>query len=489
MKYSAGALIALFDLSRDNSISLYKQIYNTLRSVILNNHVVKGARLPSSRTLANELGVSRNTIVLVYEQLQAEGFITSGVGKGTFISTQFNQSQFIKKKFISDKKVRTSKRGQAMLDAYTSEAPSGSPPPFVPGIPALDVFPFRQWQRAVNHAHKIITPSEMNYGPTAGYLPLRKSLASYLAVARGVRCSPEQIFIVNGVQQGLDLICRLLTDPGETIWLEDPGHTGARSAFAAAQLKMKPVSVDQQGLLITVKMQQSKKGSLVYVTPSHQSPTGAIMSLERRIRLLEWARSRNAWIIEDDYDSEFRYRGQPLPALQGLIEDAPVLYLGTFSKVFAPGIRMAYLVIPEFMIETFSHARRAVDTHSPIPLQAAMQVFIDEGYFTTHIRRMRNLYAERQNLLLKATRKYFGNTIHLSSSNSGMHLVGYINQNNDQILSNAACGEGYVVPALSGHYLNKPDRFGLLFGYACVPSADMDAHVKRLAKVLTPMLK
>lgn len=489
MKYSAGALIALFELNRNIPAALYKQIYNTLRFAILNSDLPTGTRLPSSRTLASELGVSRNTVVLAYEQLQAEGYITSGIGRGTFISTQFNQSQLVKKKFKSNNKLRISKRGQAMLDAYTSEAPSGSPPPFAPGIPALDVFPFRQWQRAVNQAHKIINASEMNYGPTAGYLPLRQSLTSYLAVARGVRCSPEQIFIVNGVQQGLDLICRLLTDPGETIWLEDPGHLGARSAFAATQAKLKPVSVDQQGLLMTIAMQQNKNGRLVYVTPSHQSPTGAIMSLERRLRLLEWAHTRNAWIIEDDYDSEFRYRGQPLPALQGLIEDAPVLYLGTFSKVFAPGIRMAYLVIPEFMIETFSHARRAVDTHSPTPLQAAMHVFIDEGHFTTHIRRMRNLYAERQNLFLQAARKYFGDAIQFSSSNSGMHIVGYVNKKNDQSLSKAASDAGYVVPALSEYYLKKPDRYGLLFGYACVPNNDMDIHVKRLAKVLMPLLR
>ena len=489
MKYSAGALIALFELNKNNPATLYKQIYNTLRSAILNAELPAGTRLPSSRILASELGVSRNTVVLAFEQLQAEGFITSGIGKGTFISTQFNQSHLVKRKSKSDKKPRTSKRGQAMLDAYTSEAPSGKPPPFVPGIPALDVFPFRQWQRAVNQAHKIINASEMNYGPTEGYLPLRQSLASYLAVARGVHCSPEQIFIVNGVQQGLDLICRLLTDPGEIVWLEDPGHLGARSAFAATQTKLKPVSVDQQGLLMTIAMQQNKNGRLVYVTPSHQSPTGAIMSLERRLRLLEWARSKNAWIIEDDYDSEFRYKGQPLPALQGLIEEAQVLYLGTFSKVFAPGIRMAYLVIPEFMVETFSHARRAVDTHSPIPLQAAMHIFIDEGHFTTHIRRMRNLYAERQKLFLQAAKKYFGESIQLSPSDSGMHLVGYVNKKNDQALSKAAYDAGYVVPALSEYYLKKPDRYGLLFGYACVPNKDMDSHVKHLAKVLAPMLK
>ncbi len=490
MKHSAGALISLFDLNRNSPFSLHRQIYNTLRYSILEGHLHQGSRLPSSRMLANELGISRNTVVLAYDQLQTEGFLSSGVGKGTYIKHQFENSPRPEKKIKNNNKLRLSKRGKAMLDAYTPETPAGKPLAFAPGIPALDSFPFRLWNRVVQRANTTLNAADMNYGPTAGYWPLRQSLASYLAVARGVHCSPEQILIVNGVQSGLDLIARLLTDPGETVWVEDPGHFGARSAFAAVQTKLMPAPVDQHGLMITRKMQQDKKARLAYVTPSHQSPTGVIMSLERRLQLIDWAVSKNAWIVEDDYDSEFRYRGQPLAALQGLVKNAPVLYMGTFSKVLAPGLRLGYLVVPEELMETFSRGRRSVDTHSPIPLQAAMHMFIDEGHFTTHIRRMRSLYSDRQNLFLQAAKKYLGNVVQLSPSDSGMHLVGKISsQQDDQALSIAAQEAGFLVPALSQHYLGKPDQQGLIFGYACVPSEEMDNKVEQLAIALKPFLK
>lgn len=489
MKHSAGALISLFDLDRGSPHSLYKQVYNTLRSSILEGHLESGSRIPSSRQLANELGVSRNTVVQAYDQLQAEDFLESGVGQGSYIKLQFSEQLTPVKKTNHLNRARVSKRGQAMLDAYTPETPAGSPPPFVSGIPALDSFPFKAWQRAMQRAARVITSGDMNYGPTAGYYPLRKSLASYLAVARGVRCTPEQIIMVNGVQPGLDLIARLLTDPGDGVWIEDPGHFGARSAFTAAQNTLMPAPVDQEGLRISPAMQQDDDARLVYVSPSHQSPTGVIMSLERRLQLLKWANEKNAWIIEDDYDSEFRYRGQPLAALQGLVENAPVLYMGTFSKTFVPSIRMAYLVVPEELVETFCHGRRTVDTHSPTPLQVAMHLFIEEGHMTSHIRRMRNLYAERQRLFLEAAEKYFGNTILFHPSDSGMHLVGDVGQQNDRLLSKAAHEAGFVVTALSDYFIGKADRRGLIFGYTCVRNEEMDKKVKQLAKVLRPLLK
>lgn len=489
MKYSAGALLSLFNLDRKGLCPLYRQIYNTIRSSILEGHLQTGTRLPSSRTLASELGISRNTIVLAYEQLQAEGFVTGSIGNGTFISAQLRNSRSGKQHFSKpDTRPHVSRRGKAMLTAYTAETPAGNPLPFVPGIPALDAFPFRLWNRAINNAHKNITTADMNYSCTAGYMPLRQSLASYLAVARGVICKPGQIFIVNGVQHGLDLVCRLLADPGDTVWLEDPGHLGARSVFAANQVRLRPVPVDQQGLIITSAMRRSRNSRLAYVTPSHQSPTGVIMSLERRLELLDWACSRGSWIIEDDYDSEFRYRGQPLAALQGLMEDAPVLYLGTFSKVFAPGLRLAYLVVPEVLIKSFSRARRTVDTHSPLPMQVAMHAFINEGSFSTHIRRMKALYADRQSSFLQAADRHFGDTVCLSASDSGMHLVGYLPRGDDRKLSEAARNAGYMVPALSDYYLDKPRNKALIFGYSSVPADVMDTSVRKLARVLKPLL-
>jgi len=488
MKHSAGALISLFDIDRSSPHSLYKQIYSTLRSSILAGHLEPGARIPSSRQLASELHVSRNTIVQAYDQLQAEDYLESGVGQGSYIKLNFADILTPVKKTTRKHRTSVSKRGQAMLDAYTPETPAGPPPPFAPGIPALDRFPYREWQRVMQRAGRIISCAEMNYGSTAGYLPLRKSLAAYLAISRGVKCSPEQIIMVNGVQPGLDLIARILTDPGDRVWIEEPGHYGARSAFAAAQNKLMPAPVDEQGLLISQDMQKDNDAKLVYVTPSHQTPTGVIMSLERRLQLLNWAQSKGAWIIEDDYDSEFRYSGQPLAALQGLVDDAPVLYMGTFSKTFVPSIRMAYLVVPESLVETFCHARRTVDTHSPTPLQVAMQLFMEEGHLTTHIRKMRNLYAERQQLFLDAANKYFANSIRFNASDSGMHLVGDVGQQNDKLLSQAAQQAGFMVPALSDYFIGKANRRGLVFGYTCVASEDIDNKVKELATLLNPLL-
>ncbi len=491
-KQSAGTLLPLFESATVEGQPLYRQLYAAIREGILRGDLKLGIRLPSTRTLGRELGLSRNTVMSAFEQLHAEGYLDCRTGAGSFVvgslaeslrKTHAQHTGSMRKEAIL--RARLARRGQAMLDAWTPETPAGSPRAFIPGIPALDAFPHRQWNRCVRDAASKLDQAALNYGPSGGYLPLRKALAAYLAAARGVRCEAQQILLVSGVQQGLDLITRLLTDPGDPVWIEEPGHPGARGVFMAGQTRLIPVPVDNNGLDIDEGIRRCPVARLAYVTPSHQSPGGVLMSLSRRMQLLEWARQSDAWLIEDDYDSEFRYKGRPIAALQGLTEDARVLYLGTFSKVLAPGMRLAYLVVPDALVEVFCAGRRLLDTHSPIPLQIAMTKFIEEGYFTSHIRRMRRLYEERQDSLLAAVKDSLMDWVTMSPSASGMHLIGYLRQGRDTTYSELAASQGISVPPLSNYYIGNTDTSGLLFGYACVTPERITAAVRQLARIFS----
>lgn len=487
-KEKAGILLSIFNLDTSSGCPpLYRQVYAAIREAILRGELNLKTRLPSTRTLAFELGVSRNTVLSAFEQLQAEGFLDSHTGSGSYVVKKLptdlvdslSQLSSTTSEFTNDP-ITLSKRGEAILAARTPASPAGAPRTFVPGVPALDAFPHQHWNRCVSHANRRLDEAALNYGASGGYLPLRNALASYLSVSRGVRCEPDQIMLISGVQQGLDLITRLLTDPGDSIWVEDPGHLGARSAFIAGQTNIVPVPVDEDGLIVDEAIKRCPSARLAYVTPSYQSPSGAILSLDRRMYLLDWARKNKSWIIEDDYDSEFRYKGHPLTALQGLTHDARVLYLGTFSKVLAPGIRLAYLVVPKAYIDVFSSGRRQLDTHSSMPIQIAMAEFIERGYFNTHIRRMRRLYEERQKILVEEVNLRLSKWVKIFPSPSGMHLVGYLHQGNDLEYSRIAAKNHIHLPPLSQYYIGTPAKSGLIFGYACVSPERIVDTIKQL---------
>jgi len=322
-KHTGGTFLSIFALDADKSVPLYRQIYSGIREAILTGSLKLGTRLPSTRTLSQELEVSRNTVLAAFEQLHAEGFLECRTGSGSFVVQELPCSHLpvgIAQDTETTSPANQSvfalcERGRAMMEARTPNTPSGIPCAFTPGIPALDSFPHRHWNRCMNRTSRRLDQGVLNYGPSEGFLPLREALASYLATARGVRCEPGQIMLISGVQQGLDLITRLLTDPGDWVWMEEPGHLGARGALIAGQTRLFPVPVDDEGIMVDDGIRQCPAARLAYVTPSHQSPTGAVLSLRRRIRLLDWARRNESWIIEDDYDSEFRYKGRPLAAL------------------------------------------------------------------------------------------------------------------------------------------------------------------------------
>jgi GntR family transcriptional regulator/MocR family aminotransferase len=326
-------------------------------------------------------------------------------------------------------------------------------------------------------------PQELlNYDHPAGYAPLRRAIAAHLGPARAVHCDPEQVLITTGSQSGLDLISRILLDPGDTAWIEDPGYRSAAVALRGAGVRLVGVPVDGDGLDVAAGSARCPDARLVHVTPSHQYPLGVTMSLSRRLALLEWARRANAWIVEDDYDSEFRYAGRPLAALQGLDRDGRVIYLGTFSKTLFPSLRLGYLVVPPDLVDAFVAARAAIDRQSATLTQAVVADFMNEGHFLRHIRRMRTLYSERQEALLRAARRELGGQVEVCPCETGMHLMGWLNDTQtDQEAANAAARVGIEAPPLSSYCIERRERGALLLGYAGSDARQIREAARRLS--------
>jgi GntR family transcriptional regulator / MocR family aminotransferase len=471
----------ILSLNSQLKVPLYRQLYNEIRTAILSGRLQPGVQLPASRDLAAELKVSRNTVLNAYEQLLAEGYIHGKEGSGTFVSQLLTQSS----QKLKRHKHRVSERGKILGNIEVS-VPSNSSAKisFRPGTPALEKFPFALWSKLLVRSLGELTAKDFHYSRSAGYVPLRKAIADYLRRNRGVNCDVEQVLIVSGSQQALDLCARILLDPGDSVWMEDPGYRGARAAFRAAGAEIISVGLDAEGLSWkSVPAYRSPR--LIYVTPSHQFPLGITMSLSRRLELLEMANRQNVWILEDDYDSEFRYDGRPLAALQGLDQNERVVYMGTFSKVMFPGLRLGYLVVPDDLSRTFAKAKALLDRHSPILEQAALAEFIVSGKFERHIREMRKLYARRQKAMIAAVEQIFPNWT-IQASPAGMHLVTRLPRGwNDQKISALAAEHGIDVPALSMYSNGRQlSPGGLLLGYAAIPEARVRKAVEALAKAI-----
>ncbi|MCC6629762.1 MAG: PLP-dependent aminotransferase family protein [Chloroflexi bacterium] len=474
---------------------LHRQIYAGLREAILTGRLAAGAPLPSSRTYAGDLAVSRTTVVTAFEQLLAEGFLISRTGAGTFVAPALpgdlmRPATGAPYPSAVERPVRRelSRRGEVLATTPIAAArDEGQPRAFRPGIPALDAFPFALWARLVARRYRRPPASLLSYGDPAGYRPLREAIAGYLSESRGVRCRPEQVLVVTGTQQAIDLTARVLLDPGDAVWVEDPGYIAGRGALRGAGAAVVPVPVDGQGIDVVAGVATAPAARMAYVTPSHQYPLGVTMSLSRRLALLEWASQAGAWVLEDDYDSEYRYAGRPLAALQGLDGDGRVVYLGTFSKVMFPSLCLAYLVVPADLVDAFVAARVLVNRHAPSLEQAALTDFIVEGHFTRHIRRMRGLYAARQAALVAAVRRELAGLVTVAPAEAGLHLVGWLaGDADDRSASVAAARHGVEAPPLSPFSLLPPPRPGLLLGFAAVNDAEIDAAARRLATALAP---
>jgi GntR family transcriptional regulator/MocR family aminotransferase len=491
------SFVTLPNISLDHAspLPLYRQLYTALRQAILAGQLKPGGRLPASRVLATTFHISRNTVLNTYAQLLAEGYVEGEVGSGTYVARTL-PDELLQTRSDALEMRPTRLHGRALSDRGSLLASTQVLLPrastefraFRPGLPALDAFPYDLWSRLVARRWRRPQRSILGYGDPAGYQPLREAIATYVGEARAVRCQPEQVIVVSGSQQALDLAARMLLDEGDAAWIEDPGYLGARGALLGAGARLIPIPVDEEGLDVAFGEAHGPGARLVYVTPSHQYPYGVTMSLPRRLALLEWASRAGAWVLEDDYDSEYRYAGRPLAALQGLDSEGRVIYLGTFSKVLLPALRLGYMIVPPDLIEAFVAARALADRHSPALDQAALADFISEGHFARHIRRMRGLYAERQALLVDTATRELAGLLDVRRVEAGMHLVGWLPEGVDDVTaSQRAASHRVGAPPLSSYGLRPLRRGGLLLGYTAVGDGEIREGVQRLATALHAM--
>lgn len=479
-------------LERSQKLPLYRQLYQALRDAILSGQLAPSTRLPSTRVLAQELRVSRNTVLNAYDQLIAEGYLESLVGSGTRVTDALpdeilhvNTRSRVEHSAsaVIPAPPRLSKRGERLSKIPFIE--QSKPLAFRPGLPALDAFPFKVWGKLLYKSWQLLSTEQLGYHDVMGYWPLREAIVGYLQAARGVRCRVEQVLITNGAQQALTLSATILLNNGEAAWLENPCYDGAKAALHSVGASIVPVTVDQQGLLVEEGIRNAAHARLAVVTPSHQYPLGVTMSLARRVQLLQWAHEKEAWILEDDYDSTYRYSGNPLSALQGLDNTGRVIYIGTFSKELFPALRLGYMVVPPSLIKPFRAARAHADRGSALLEQVVLTEFITQGHFARHIRRMRSLYTERQAVLIDATKRYLEGILDVRPSNTGLHLVGWLPEGvDDDAVSRELLTHGIDAPSLSSYALAPLARGGLVLGYTAIAPGEIVAAVKRMRKVL-----
>lgn len=463
-----------------------RQLYEALRAAILNGKLAPGARLLSSRELAQTLGIARNAVLYAYERLGDEGLLRAD-----------RQGSCVARLGLPTPGPGSDARdgvlpGLSQRVGVLHGLPrSGRTRAFAPGVPALDEFPVARWRASVDRAWRVAGHAELGYGDSAGHPALRRAIADHLRLTRGVRCEPRQVFVTDGIQGGLDLCASLLADEGELAWMEHPGYLGAYAAFRRAGLRILPVPVDRHGMNAPASLWRRAPPRLVYVTPSHQYPVGGVLSLARRAALLDAARSHGAWLIEDDYDSEFHRDGQPLPAIQGLDAQTPAVYLGTFSKTLFPALRLGYVVMPASLADDFARVAGGVSRQGRLVEQSALADFIERGEYGRHLRRMRRLYAQRCAALGAALQRHLGAALALEGAAGGMHLCAHLHGPcADDAIERAAAAEGLIVPALSGYGLPGAMRPapGLVLGYANVPAEQADALAARLAQVIEQTL-
>lgn len=501
-KVSTQISLSTVNIDRQSEVPLFRQLYDSLREAILNGQLAAGFKLPGSREMARDFGVSRNTVASAFDQLTAEGYLESQIGSGTFVSKKIPDDLLYsgEKKNVAPKKNGNRRRGLSARGELILRTPSGygsetAPPtgeetnrhlaPFSPCVPSIADFPFEIWSKIVARRLRRPNRSLFYYGETAGYYPLREAIAMYLGAARGVRCQPEQLIVVSGAQQAVDLTARILLNAEDAVWVEDPGYLGTRGALTIAGGKIVPVPIDDEGLSVEAGKKIEPAPRLISVTPSHQYPLGVTMSLKRRLELLEWAGKTGAWILEDDYDSEYRYEGRPLAALQGLDANKRVIYVGTFSKVLAPALRIGYLVAPPDLVQAFTAAKALTDRHSPILEQMVLADFFNEGHFARHVRKMRLLYAERREWLISAVKSETGGLLEIEPTAAGLHLIGWLPPGmNDEEAARAAARNGVDCEPLSALSIVKPSRPGLVLGYASFSENEIKSGIKRLADAL-----
>lgn len=476
MRTLLGDLLA-HRLARNPNGALGKRLYDVLQCAIQDGSIATGSRLPATRDLARELSVSRNTVLAAYEQLQSEGYLQTRTGSGTFVSDSLPEAVPETDELpVSAGKpfnfVRFSSRGSRLLTR------SGAGPhqwgAFMPGVPDVSHMPHDIWRKIHLRLSRRMPVEALSNSSHGGCLELQQALADYLRVIRSVNCTPEQILITAGTHQALDLLAKMLCDPGDRAWIEEPGYWGIRNVLAVNGIDLLPTAVDEQGMTLPDLSAELRPPRLICVTPSHQYPLGSVMSLQRRHQLLALAQSAGSWVVEDDYDGEFRFAESPIPALQGLAPDAPVIYLGTFSKTLYPGLRLSYMVVPKALAARMKMAHSELYRGGNGLVQLTLAEFIREGHYAAHVRKMRQLYSRRRAELVRVIKESLGESFIAQQSNAGLHLILSLPDNIDDVALSAELEQnGVLTRPLSAYYLLGTTRRGLLLGYACVEEQQM----------------
>jgi GntR family transcriptional regulator / MocR family aminotransferase len=489
MKRIAASFLPPITLDRAKTIPMYHQLYEWFRRAILAGQLRPAQRVPSTRNLAAELGISRIPVSSAYEQLHAEGYFETFVGAGTCVASSIPDDALKPAGGELPGTSRPISRGKARRRISRRVTSMLLPPQswldnlgaFRVSLPALEHFPMDSWSRLVHRHLRGQTRRLMAYNDAMGNLAFREAIAEYLGAVRAVRCEPSQILVTTGSQQGLQLSAQVLLDSNDRVWIEEPGYHGARHALRMAGAQLVPVGVDDEGLDVRQGIRRDPQARAVYITPSHQYPLGMTMSATRRMLLLNWAARSGAWIMEDDYDSEYRFGGRPIASLQSLDSGARVIYVGTFNKVMFPALRLGYLVVPKDLVRAFSAARDATDVFSSTLYQAVMTDFIREGHFARHIRRMRILYMQRRTGLVEAIHKQLGEKLEVIGSEAGMHLVALLGRGvSDLAVARKAAQMGVSAMPLSACYLKPPVRGGLILGYGGTDTQQINEGIAKL---------
>jgi GntR family transcriptional regulator/MocR family aminotransferase len=500
MRHIPASFLPPIALEPRSKTPMYRQLYDWFRKAIIDGQMRPGQRVPSTRNLAAELKISRIPVLHAYEQLLAEGYFETFVGAGTCVASSIPddtlsplsgkaRSTFQLKADGKPSPRRMSRRGVA-LTRLPTQSWLNIVGAFRVSLPAVDHFPLGVWSKLVSRHSRRPAKGIMGYGDAMGYLPLREAIAEYLGASRAVRCEASQIMMTTGSQQGLQLSAQVLVDSRDRVWIEEPGYPSARQAFITAGAHLVPVPVDHEGMNMTELVRRGHKARAVYITPSHQYPLGMTMSASRRMLLLNWAARTGGWIIEDDYDSEYRFGSRPIASLQGLDTDGRVIYIGTFSKVMFPALRLGYVVVPPDLVPAFAAARDAADVFSSTLYQAVMTNFIREGHFARHLRRMRMLYMDRRQALVKAIQSEMKDLAEVIGSEAGMHLVAVLARGtNDVAVSKKAAQKGISAAPLSTCYLKPPTTGGLILGYGGANAHQIQDGVRKLAMIVRAQIR
>jgi GntR family transcriptional regulator/MocR family aminotransferase len=473
-------------VDRGGGVPVVRQIYGQVRSAVLSGALRAGTKLPSSRAMASRLGVARASVVAAYEQLLAEGYAEGRHGSGTFVSADLTGLPARRRAATRPVKRRLVPAPARAFSEFERATTQTEARPFNTGRTLLDARTVETWRKLTHRAVRSLGANDLGYTDPAGLIELRRSLCDYLRAARAVRCDPQQIVVTAGTQHALDIAIRVLLAPGDEVWVEDPGYPLTHAQLLLANARPRPIPVDRQGIIVDAGRRAAPKARAAFVTPSHQFPTGVALSMARRLELLAWARASGAFIVEDDYTSEFRYSGPPLASLQGLDEDERVIYVGTLNKALFPGLRLGYAVVPQALLPAFVTARYLMDRQPPTLHQAVVAEFMQEGHFAAHIRRMRQMYREQRDALAATLTRRAAGRLHVDVPDQGMHLVAYLEDGTSDTETEAAAQRaGIVVRAISRFYRAASPRPGLMLGFSGFPRQLILPAAARLAALVT----